>query len=126
MGTFAREARSGRWLPSDDFKPLELCILMCNNRSMPELYKKKRKLVGARRLRKTLSFDPAVVLPFEELCNKGGMSLSRAFEGMAEVFLKSMNPGDDFRREYVRFLSLYYNYRRDIRDVPRDVEFDDF
>lgn len=88
------------------------------------LYKTKRKLVGSLRVRRNVSFDPAIIEPFEDLCKKGGMSLSRAFEGIAEVFLKAMRPGEDFRREYVEMLSLYYNHRRSYDELPKELPAD--
>ena len=73
----------------------------------------------------TLSFDPAMYEPFRALCCETGMTVSRVFEGFADVFLKSMRPGEDFREEYSRMMTLYYNYRRDHYDVPDAVSLDD-
>lgn len=84
----------------------------------------KRK-PGRKPKRYNFSLDPLIIEPFRELCNQGGMSLSRAFEGMAEVFLGSMRPGEDFREEFTRMMTLYFNERRHNFEIPRDVSLPD-
>jgi len=102
-------------LPSDDIKPLAKCSLVVYDLFMPK-YKPDPNI----RHRKgyNLSFDPSVYEPFRALCLQSGMTISRVFEGFADVFLKSMRPGESLREEYARMMTLYFNYRRDNYDVP--------
>lgn len=84
-----------------------------------------RRQVGRKPKRYNFSLDPQVIEPFRKLCDDAGMPLSRAFEGMAEVFLNSMRPGEDFREEYTRMMTLYFRDRRNNYSVPRDVSPDE-
>lgn len=101
-------------MPSDDYLPLAFSFLHPYHLRMP------KKLVpgAAYRKRYSLSFNPRVMEPFRELCEKSDMSLSRVFEGFADVFITSMRPGEGLREEYSRMMTLYFNYRRDHYDVP--------
>lgn len=87
-----------------------------------------KKLVPGipKRKRIDLTFDPHTIEVFREICERSGMTLSRVFEGFASVFVTSMRPGENFREEYSRMMTLYFNYRRDNYDVPDVVsEVDD-
>lgn len=101
-------------MPSDDLLPLAFSFLLLYYLRMP-----KRLAPGASyRKRYTLSFDPTVMEPFRKICDESGITLSRSLEGFADVFLKSMRPGENFREQYSLMMTLYFNYRRDHYDVP--------
>ena len=110
----ACEARSGRCLPPGDIFFLYFFLSLHYNSRMP------KKLLPGSSYRKsvTLSFDPDVIRPFRLLCERSGITLSRFFEEVADVFVKSVTAEQDLKSEYRHMLALYYRDRCHNRTLP--------
>ena len=83
--------------------------------------KEIKKKMSGRRLRYNLSMNPLVVEPFKKLCDGSNMSLSRVFEGVADMFVKSMRVDDNFQEEYSQMLAMYFNYRKNSFVKPQEI-----
>lgn len=64
------------------------------------------------------SLNPAVIEPFRLLCERSGITLSRFFEEVADIFVKSVTAEQDLKSEFRHMLATYYRDRCHNRTLP--------